>query len=191
MSGTALALFVLGGLSLCLWRGMLRLSAVPFVVAASVLWLVEMAAPPRLMIHEEGRAVATPANGHIAALPPASPRFVIDQWRERLGFPVSEILSRRDVCRGGVCTMAIDGGGVVVTVAKGKTSPCATVVILAPGARAPDQACPPGTHILDAESLSGRGTLTLDRDGHWRDVSEERGLRPWTPAWWRMPPAVQ
>lgn len=178
-----LVLMVLAGLSLCLWQGRLRFSALPFLVAGGLLWGLELADRPLLLIHEEGRAVARIDGGGLTALPPASPRFVVEQWQERLGDSQFRILSRAEACTGQICRMAFDGGEVVVDRDDRPGGiPCAALVILTQREGPLPEECPGA--LIPASRLAGRGTLQVWPDGGITDTAAGRGLRPWTPAWW-------
>ncbi|WP_166646335.1 ComEC/Rec2 family competence protein [Zavarzinia compransoris] len=184
MGQGALVLMVLAGLSLCLWRGRLRLSALAFLAAGLGLWAAEIADPPRLLIHEEGRAVATVRDGALVALPPASPRFVIEQWQERLGLGTLAVTARAEACEGRRCRLALPGGGeaVIDTAAEAAEIPCAAVVILTAREAAAPADCP--GLVLGPSRLAGRGTLVIDGEGRLSDTAAARGRRPWTPGWW-------
>ena len=189
-----LVCFVLGGLWLCLWRQRIRFVGAPiFAALAFGLWFAEMAAPPRLLIHEEGRAVAAFEAGALRVLPPAGPGFIVDQWRERLGLHDAVLLTRDAVCQKTACRMAIPPGpgpaGEIAVVTKGWI-PCAAVVVL-PRMKARPLNCAEMPVVLDRDRLRGTGTIILSADGRWSDVAATRGLRPWTPAWWRRAEALQ
>ncbi|MCF4164612.1 ComEC/Rec2 family competence protein [Zavarzinia compransoris] len=183
-----LVCFVLGGLWLCLWRRPIRFVAAPLFLALGFgLWWAETASPPRLLIHEEGRAVAAFDGGRLVVLPPAGPGFVVDQWRERLGLREATVLARADVCRNSECRMVIPPGpgpaGEIAVVGKGWI-PCVAVVVL-PRMRLRPLNCRDMPAAFDRDRLRGAGTIILSADGIWTDVAAARGLRPWTPAWWR------
>lgn len=178
-----LVLMVLAGLSLCLWRGRLRFSAAPLLLAGALLWGLELTERPLLLIHEEGRAIARIDSGGLTALPPASPRFVVEQWQERLGDPPFRILPRSGTCVGQVCRMAFGEGELVVDQGRrGGEIPCAALVILTRREGLLPAQCP--GLLIPASRLSGRGTLEVWPDGRITDTAAGRGLRPWTPAWW-------
>lgn len=182
MGQGALLLFGLGGLCLCLWRGLFRLSGLPLLAAGTMVWLAGMDAPPRLLIHGEGRAVAAPVGGRLLALPPASPRFVVEQWAERLGLPEPDILPARQACRKGICTLGLgDGARLTLVSARASETPaCTAIVILL---RGDPLACPATTLVITREDLAGSGTLVVTADGQLRAAEAGRGLRPWTPAY--------
>ncbi|PWR25836.1 ComEC/Rec2 family competence protein [Zavarzinia aquatilis] len=191
MGQGALLLFVLGGLCLCLWRGGFRLSGLPLIAAGFALWLAGTMQTPLLLIHGEGRAVAAPVGGRLLALPPASPRFVVEQWAERLGLPAPDILPARDVCRRGICTLKLGTGGeVTVASSRATEAPACTAVVIQLKDEALD--CPANSLVLTGNDLAGSGVLTVAVDGETRSVEAGRGLRPWTPAYWaRSAPTAQ
>lgn len=183
MGQGALLLFVLGGLCLCLWRGGLRLSGLPLVAAGAVLWLAGTAVPPLLLVHGEGRAVAAPVGGRLLALPPASPRFVVEQWAERLGLPAPEIRPAREVCRQGICTLGLaDGTEVSVVSARATAAPACTAIIV--WLKDGEPMCPASSLVLSRERLAASGVLTVAAKGKLQAAEAGRGLRPWTPAYW-------
>jgi competence protein ComEC len=190
MGQGALVLFVLAGLCLCLWRGRLRLTALPLLAAAAVAWVADIRDPPLLLAHEEGRAVAAPAGDTLRVLPPGSPGFVVEQWTERLGLHEAEILAREAACRDGICQMVLaDGRSVVVIGRPTDTLPCATVVI-APKASLPRRwDCAGLKLVIDRQRLDRTGSFVVEAGEGDRlrviSVERTRGLRPWTPAYWR------
>ncbi|MFZ2869413.1 ComEC/Rec2 family competence protein, partial [Zavarzinia sp.] len=182
MGQGALLLFVLGGLCLCLWRGGFRLSGLPLLAAGCVVWLAGVGASPRLLIHGEGRAVAAPVGGRLLALPPASPRFVVEQWAERLGLPEPEVLAAREACRKGICSLTLEGGDQVTVVSdRAAAVPECTAVVILLRETAID--CPAPTTIITRTRLSGSGVLVLTADGRLETAEAGRGRRPWTPGY--------
>lgn len=185
-----LALFVLAGLCLCLWRSWLRLSALPFLALAGLLWLWQVETPPLLLVHGEGRAIAAPAGDRLRVLPPGTPGFVIEQWTERLGLAETEILDRSKVCDGIACRLEVAGGiTVLVLIRPADALPCATIVV-APRLALPRRwDCPGLRQVIDRQRLGRIGSFTVEADEGGRlvltGIEQSRGLRPWTPAWWR------
>lgn len=180
MSQGGLLFFVLGGLCICLWRGGLRLTGLPLLGLGLFAWLAGAASPPLLLVHGEGRAIAAPQADRLLALAPASPRFAVEQWAERLGLSRLDVLPGREACRAGLCRLALrDGREVVVAGPKVATSvPCAAIVVVLGRAEVD---CPGASLILRREEIGSAGTLAVGADGHVSTTEAGRGARPWVP----------
>ncbi|MFA5119883.1 ComEC/Rec2 family competence protein [Zavarzinia sp.] len=181
MGQGALALFVLAGASLLLWRHWLRLTALPFALAAILAWWYRAEAPPLFLVHEDGKAVAAPVGERLVVLPPGTPRFMVEQWGEFLGLPETEALDRRQACRAKACRLTLADGRELVVAGGSAVPPCADFVVLPAAARPPDFAC--SGLVLDRPRLAGAGTLSVGVDGSVTSTTAGRGQRPWTAAY--------
>lgn len=193
MPAPALAAAVLGGLWLALWRGLtLRLFGLIGVVLSGLLWLA-MARPPDLLVHQDGRAVAVPAGDRLAVLAPGSPGFIVEQWQDRLGLAGTERLGDDGAagplaCAGFRCTITAPAGAVLLLRGRPRwpLDDCPDVVLVPRQILATPPCRTPPELLVDRAQLAGRGTLSLwlGAAPRLRFSETERGLRPWTPAYW-------
>lgn len=190
---SALVAAVLGGLWLALWQRLpLRLMGVLGLVLSAGLWL-GASPPPDLLVHQEGRAVAIVDPAGLTVLAPGSPGFVVDQWQAQLGFARHRVLAGngsigRVTCRGLRCdlTGAAGSGMILRARPRWRFHDCPSVVVL-PRATTVLPPCRPAPAVLlDAAGLSGAGSvgIWLGPAPRLRFSERERGLRPWTPAYW-------
>ncbi|MBU8547028.1 MULTISPECIES: ComEC/Rec2 family competence protein [Roseomonadaceae] len=195
-----LALAGIGFCWLCLWRGALRLPAVPVILAG--LAGGQLSPPPDLLVSADARLVAlrTGEGVYLHRLPGAR-AFVRENMLRALGAETGQDLPDRGEVAGGAiaCTPGAcrfrphpDGVGALLLrsppMPRGQRSPS-----LAPG-----DACGTVAMIVAVAPVAGRCGPTLDRFDMWRDGAQAvwlqregatrrsdrdwRGDRPWVPA---------
>lgn len=182
----ALALLVVGGIWLCLWRRRWRLlGLVPVGVG-----LVLASGSPRadLLIGRDGRPVAIRMpGGMLSALPGPGNGFTLDAWLEADGDGRSAKTAAQGEgfrCDDIGCTAEV--GGVLVAFPDGPAAlaeDCgrAGIVVL----RQPlERPCPSARLVLDQQALAAHGTHAIAlADGSFRLLTRAAGWgeRPWSP----------
>jgi competence protein ComEC len=180
----ALALFVLGGLWLCLWRGHWRWLGLATLPAAAL--LVRLHAPPDLLISSDGAVVAIrDETGALRLSDPRKGGIAVETWLERNGQAARlpwPLLEAGGGCDAEGCRAELMGRRIAFA--------------LTPAAASEE--CGPADLVISARFLKRgrcRGTLLIDRGALWRagphalwlsdegvriqTVREFRGERPW------------
>jgi competence protein ComEC len=179
----ALGLFVLGGLWICLWRGLWRWLGLAAVPAAVLIALLDR--PPDLLISADGAVVALrDASGELRLTDPRKGGIAVETWLERNG--QEQRLAWPEPPAGGCdaegCRAEQQGRQVAVAVS----------------AAAAVEECGRADLVISARFLKRsrcRGSLLIDRGALWRMgphavwLTEEgvrvdtvrafRGERPW------------
>ena len=182
MPMTALALTVLGGLWLCLWRG--RWRCFGFAPAAFGLFVLGPAQPPDVLIDGDAKTMAVRGSqGEIHLSSRRRSGFQIDTWLRCAGVRASADDAKAMTCDALGCIWH-SGDEIVAFVKRGDAleEDCrvATVVLSAVPIR---RGCPSARLVVDRFDLWREGThaIWLDRaEIVVRTVASERGQRPWT-----------
>src|SRR5665648_247810 len=186
MSGTALALMVLGGLWLCLWRT--RMRAGGLVIIAAGLALAPAGNRPDVLIEREGATAALRSTSGNLVFPPATAAsYSVENWL------LADGDDRDAEAAAGEGDFRCDPLGCIGRV-KGKT----VALIRHPGALEEDcrvadiviapftigKKCPAARVILDRRMLKAEGAHALYIEGlsiRTETVAAARGRRPWAP----------
>lgn len=192
MSGLALAGLVLGGLRLCLWRGRVRLLALP--VLAVALMSSGFERPPDMLIDREARFFALKTgDGRVYMSPGRAGGFERDMWRRRLA--ASSTLSLPDGvsgngllgCDGPACIARFGARTVGVIYDAAATFDCRNVDHVVLLIRVSPIYCRWNRVLISTFHLWRDGAYSVrfaDGEPVVQTVREERGDRPWS----RLPP---
>ncbi len=187
MSGTALALMVLGGLWLCLWRT--RMRAAGLIVVALGIAIAPAGKRPDVLIERDGAVAALRSGSGDLVFPPATAAgYSAENWLLADG-------DDRDVdeAAAGATAFQCDPLGCIGRV-KGKT----VALVRHPGALEEDcrtadvviapfnvsKRCRAARVIVDRRMLKAQGAHALYIEGlsiRTETVAQRRGHRPWTP----------
>jgi competence protein ComEC len=204
MPAPTLALIVLGGLWLCLWRRRPRLlGVVPIAVAALI---AVLARPPDVLVEGEAKLFAVRgADGRLWLSSQRQARFVGDAWLRRSGqdeagpWPerweagedqAGEPEPRRDAlppaCDTEGCAFTVRGLRLAIVTQRGALAEeCAGAdVLIALIPLRGRAACERPTVVLDRYDLWRAGTHALwldDDEVRVRSTRAARGVRPWAP----------
>jgi competence protein ComEC len=180
----ALGAILLALLSACLWRGSLRLTAVPVLLAGIGIWA--MAPQPDLLVGAGARQIAMRSvDGSLVFSTARRNRFEAERWLERAGAAPRRaekpILEAAAPCDGEGCLVTVAGFRIAHSWRRGALEDdCRTAdIVVAPF---PVRACPSAQRVIDWVDTRRRGTHAVYLRGETiriRTVSEARGRRPW------------
>lgn len=186
----AYALFVLGGLWLCLWEGRARLIGLAPALAGAALALAARA--PDLVVSGDGRHLGVlRRDGAMALLRPQAGDFIRGMWGDWLAagrtLPLDEVASAS--CSPDACVLLLDRGGrpwrVFATRSRrlvdrsSMAAQCAAADIVVSERRLPPW-CRPRWLRLDAAHLARTGAVAVWLDGpHVATAAAAQGAHPW------------
>ncbi|MGD9868270.1 MAG: ComEC/Rec2 family competence protein [Hyphomicrobiales bacterium] len=183
--GPSLALLVLGGLWLCLWRGAIR-GAGLVIAALGLILVVPLRAAPDILIGEEGRLAAIRTQGGSFAFTGTNrSSYDLEQWllTDGDGRPVTEALKAEGfTCDEHACLANVKGKTVAIVrhpAALAEECARSDIVVASFPVRAQ---CAKARVVIDYRSLSEAGAHALYLEGQSirsQSVAEARGRRPW------------
>lgn len=187
ISGTALALIVLGGLWLCLWRRPMR--ALGLVIAAAGIALAPAAHRPDVLIDREGATAALRGTHGDLIFPPATAAtYSVENWlladgddRDASTLPDNEAFR----CDPLGCIGRVKGKTVALIREGGALEEDCRVADIVIVPFSIGQRCRAARVIVDRRILKEKGAHALYIEGlsiRTKTVSEARGNRPWAPA---------
>jgi competence protein ComEC len=187
MPDWGLALVVLGGCWLCLWRMRWRLLALPLIAVGLVSpWTV---AAPDLLISGDGRLIAwhDVARGALVLEGSGNVQMARETWQRRLGAEMVTPWPRKREgeldCAGGLCWVDRPGHRVAIVFAAGRlTEACADATLLVTS-HAIWRDCPAPLWLIDRAALTRDGVhaISLLPGGLVRieTLRADRGARAW------------
>ncbi len=191
-----LAVFTVGALWICIWRGWWRwLGLVPVAVAfCGALWLTPH---PAVLVADSGRQAAIiDSAGRIWLSYPRREKFVASAWLEREGARQDQKAAGdwEDAVAAGVMqcdskACLFESNGIVISLVKTPEAvalDCAVAdVFIAPDVRLDNALCPAKRRMMiDRDDLRYRGAhavYTARATVRIARVSDSRGQRPWVP----------
>jgi competence protein ComEC len=193
MSGTVFSLFMAGGLWLALWRGGVRLAALPVIILASI---AAMATPqPDILVMADGAQVGVvDEEGSVISLRDSSSGFVRDNLMELSGSMVEPVListSPKARCSADFCSVTLvrQGRPWHILMARNRMrveeralhAACERSDIVI-AARWLPQSCKPRWLKLDRDYLSREGGVAISLAAQSvRTVAQGEGRH----GWWR------
>ncbi|MGF1611225.1 MAG: ComEC/Rec2 family competence protein, partial [Kiloniellales bacterium] len=197
MPAAGLALVVLGGLWLCLWRRPWRLAGFAGIAAgfAGIL----LTAPPDILASGDGKLLAVrAADGRLWLSTRRSARFTADIWLRRAGQAKGEAWPRAGpgadgalVCDPLGCVFHLKGQNVaLVRDGRALDEDCRRASVLISLEPVANGRCPAPGLIVDRFDLWREGTHALWLDSgvvRSESVARVRGDRPWAPRRGRWP----
>ena len=186
----AYALFVGGGLWLCLWAGRARLIGLGPIAAGAL--IASAATAPDLIVSGDGRhlGVLRP-DGALAMLRPHAGAFIRSMWGDSVGtaetLPLDEVASAS--CGDDACVLLLKRGGrlwrVLATRSKrivprdAMEPQCAAADIVVSERRLP-RWCAPAAFKLDARTLAASGAVALWLgEKRIARATDGQGAHPW------------
>ena len=197
----ALVVLTLALLVFCLPVGRLRWLAVP-VLVTGLAFATQRAAPPELLIFEDGKTFALLDGGAIAYSKARPNSFVADQWDRAYsseGRPRG-VIPGLDDCETKLCGFSTRSGITVAYTTDyrllGSACDSADIAIVARAARIRD--CRSGAHLVTLRTLRRSGSLAVTRNPATGEIAVTRSIleqpaawnrhrhAPW-PEFWRKP----
>ncbi|MDP9196423.1 MAG: ComEC family competence protein [Pseudomonadota bacterium] len=189
MPGAGLALLVIGGLWICLWkRPWRRLGALPFIAGFFSLLFIHR---PDILVSGDGKLVGLrDSRGNLVLSSSLSGKFEAGIWNQRDGRPATRETwpasgQSRDgsiACDALGCLYHRNGYTVAIIRDTGAAEDCFRAdIVISP--LKPLKGCP-APLVIDRRSLqkSGAHSLTLDPDDATTEVTRHPDIhRPWTP----------
>jgi competence protein ComEC len=186
MPVSAVVLFSLGGLWLCLWKTQWRLLGLAAMAAGILVYGLHR--PPDILVDAGGRLMAVRgADGRLYLSPGRAAKSVRAVWIRQAG-EGTEAPSWHDLaemrCAAGGCWYRTHGQTVVLAAGDApppESCPPGDLLVLGEPAAAP---CPSARRLIDGVDLARRGThaLWLGDDGGVtvQTVADWQGRRPWS-----------
>nr|WP_243451605.1 ComEC/Rec2 family competence protein [Sphingosinicella soli] len=185
----AFAVFIFGGIWLCLWHTRRRwLALLPLAIGTVGMVTAQ---PPDLIIDGEGRHLAVVRGGTVALLRPRAGDYVRSMWADASGEAASGDLDTipEARCTPDACTARIVAGSRAWTLLATRSDllidraafepACAAADIVVSNRRLPYW-CAPRWLKLDRTRLAETGALSIWLEGpRIRTVAEEDGAHPW------------
>jgi competence protein ComEC len=191
MPAAGLALIVLGGLWLCLWRGRWRLYGLVLVVIG--LASPAITRPPDILVAGDGKLLAVrAADGSLAFSSGRAGRLAGEMWLRRAGQSERRLWPRRDASADGA--LSCDNLGCLYRAGERRVALVLDPRALAEDCRAADlvisvepvgRGCRRAVPAIDRFDLWREGAhavwLAADREPRIESVADWRGTRPWVP----------